>query len=145
MTTLPRTRTHPAASSPRTLTTAVLVAVTWIGGAVLVAAAHTWLDNLSVSGGAVATSASIAAIAFVYMRVCAPQATISHALGVGIAWLSLAIVTEMVVVTQTGAPWYGLLGSPERPLLRNCFLFVWIFAPAFFARNADADEERRSE
>ncbi|MGZ5473648.1 MAG: hypothetical protein ACXW28_03160 [Thermoanaerobaculia bacterium] len=116
------------------ITTALLIALTWIGAAVLVATAHTRVDRLSAAGGAVAVVASICAMAYVYMRLFARQADGSHALGVGVAWLALAIVTEMVVATQVGHGWYALLGSPEHPLLRSCFLFVWIFAPALFTR-----------
>jgi len=59
---------------------------------------------------------------------------VTHALGVGIAWLVLSMVVEMVVATCLGHGCSSLLGSPARPLLRNVFLFAWIFAPAVFAR-----------
>lgn len=43
-------------------------------------------------------------------------------------WLVLAIVAEMPMSAHLGRDWYGLLGSPDHPLLRNVFLFVWVFA-----------------
>lgn len=119
------------------VTTALLIVLSWIGAAVMVATAHTRVDRLSAAGGAVAVVASICAMAYVYMRLLARQADGTHALGVGVAWLALAIVTEMVVATRVGHGWYGLLGSPEHPLLRSCFLFAWIFAPALFARRPE--------
>jgi hypothetical protein len=64
----------------------------------------------------------------------AREAGITHALGVGIAWLVLSIATEIALTTRVGHGWFTLLGSPDRPLLRNVLLFVWIFAPALFAR-----------
>lgn len=80
-----------------------------------------------------ATSGSLAAIAVIfvaaygYTRVCARHAGISHALGVGTAWLALAISAEIGMTT------HALLGSPAHPLLRNLVLLAWVFAPACFA------------
>lgn len=72
--------------------------------------------------------------AYGYTRFCARHAGISHALGVGIAWLTLGISTELVMATRLGHEWDAVLGSPDLPLLRNVLFFVWIFAPAVFAR-----------
>jgi hypothetical protein len=105
-----------------------LVFLFWLAAAVLVAACHVELDPLSPSGSAVAIIAVIVGASWAYTRLCAPCAGVSHALGVGIAWLVLTIVTEM------GCGRYALLGAPNHPLLRNLFLFGWIFAPALFAR-----------
>jgi len=117
------------------LTTALRVLVCWLGSAALVAIAHATLDALSPGGSAVAVILSILGAAALYMRVFAPDADVTHALGVGIAWLVMTIVAEMITATLEGHGWYSLLGSPARPLLRNVFLFVWIFAPAIFARS----------
>jgi hypothetical protein len=68
-----------------------------------------------------------------YTRFCARQAGITHALGVGAAWLVLGITTELVMAARLAHDWSAVLGSPDRPLLRNVFFFVWIFAPALFA------------
>lgn len=109
----------------------------WLAAAALVALAHVKIDPLSVSGGAVLTIASILAVAWAYTRLCAPHCTMSNALGIGIVWLMLATLAEMIVTARIGHGWYALLGSPAHPLLRNVFLFVWVFAPACFARGEE--------
>ncbi|HET8775588.1 MAG TPA: hypothetical protein VFP80_17445 [Thermoanaerobaculia bacterium] len=117
----------------RTATRYGLVGVFWIAAAGLVVTCHAGLDARSPSGCAVATIAAIAGVAYAYTRLCAPNAGASHALGVGIAWLVLAIVAEIAISARVGHGWYSLIGTPDRPLLRNVFLFVWVFAPALFA------------
>jgi hypothetical protein len=133
--------THPAARFAETrhhvATTAGLVVVFWMAAAAAVTAAQTKLHPISSAGATVATIAAIVLAAWCYTRFCAQCAGISHALGVGIAWLALGIVTELVMVTRAGHGWYGVLGSPDRPLLRNVIFFVWTFAPAIFARRDD--------
>lgn len=135
------TITHPvarfAAVRHRRATTVILVALFWVAGAVLAATARTELDARAPVAGAVLALAGIAAAAWAYTRLCAWSAGFAHALDAGIAWLLLAIVTEVVVTRHLGHGWYALLGTPERPLLRNVFLFVWIFAPAAFARRQE--------
>ena len=74
--------------------------------------------------------------AFGYMRVAARDCDVSHALGVGIAWLVLSIAAEIALTSRTGHGWFLLLGAPAHPLLRNIDLFAWIYAPALFARHA---------
>jgi hypothetical protein len=121
------------------VTTAVLVFLFWLGASVLVATSHRRLDALSGPGSAIAAMSAIVAAAYAYTRSCARCAGLDHALGVGLAWLVLAIVTEIAVSSRLGHGWYALIGTPDRPLLRNIFLFVWIFAPALFAhRKTDA-------
>lgn len=133
--------THPAARFAETrhhlAMRAGLVVVFWSAAAAAVTAAQKRLQPVSPSGATVATIAAIVLAAWSYTRFCARYAGISHALGVGIAWLLLGIVTELVIATRIGHGWYGVLGSPDRPLLRNLFFFVWIFSPAMFAH---ADE-----
>lgn len=135
------TMIQPAASSVETrhhpIATALLVVLSWAASAIVVASAHIELDPVSPWGGAVATIAAIVIGAYGYTRFCARQADITYALGVGIAWLVLSIVTEITVTTRLGHGWYALIGTPDRPLLRNVFLFVWIFAPVLFARRED--------
>ena len=109
----------------------------WLAAAALVGAAHLEIDPLSIPGGAVLTLAAIFGAAWAYTRFCAPHCGISHALGVGIAWLVLAIVTEMAMTARLGHGWYALLGAPAHPLLRNVILFAWVFAPSFFARGEE--------
>ena len=86
--------------------------------------------------GPLATIVTIFVAACCYTRFCARNAGASHALGVGVAWLTLSIVTEIVT------PTHALLGSPDHPLLRNLTLFAWIFAPACFARREEAGYAR---
>ena len=118
------TITHPA----------VLVFLFWIAAAALVATSHGKVDARSAAGGAVAAIGSVVAVAWLYTRMCARTAGVSHALGVGVAWLMLAIVTEIAVTNRIGRGWYLLIGAPDHPLLRNVQLFVWIFAPVLFAQ-----------
>ena len=120
-------RSHP-------VTVAALVFLFWAAAGVLVVSVHEEIDARSASAGAAATIAAIAIAAWAYTRWCARNAGLSHALGVGIAWLTLAMAAEMAMTTRLGRDWYDLLGSADRPLLRNIYFFVWIFAPAVFAR-----------
>ena len=120
-------RHHPVRS-------ALLVFLLWIAAAVLVATCHIELDARSGSAGAAAAIASIVVVAYAYTRLCARGAGIDHALGVGIAWLLLAIVVEITITSRIGHGRYSLIGTPDHPLLRNIFLFVWVFAPAAFAQ-----------
>jgi hypothetical protein len=122
---------HPAV-------TAALVFLLWLAAAGLVVAARTVLDPLSPAGAAFAGTVAVVLTAYAYMRLCARWRGVGHALGVGVAWLMLAIVAEVAMTAVLDHEWCGLLGSPERPLLRNFFLFVWIFAPSLFSQS---DEE----
>ena len=122
----PDSRHHP-------LTAALLVVLFWLVAAALVGTAHEIIDPLSRWGSGAASIAAVFVCAYCYTRFCARYAGISHALGVGIAWLVLAIATEVAMTTHLGRGWYDLIGTPDRALLRNVLLFVWVFAPAFFA------------
>ncbi|HJQ38516.1 MAG TPA: hypothetical protein VKB93_15365 [Thermoanaerobaculia bacterium] len=119
-------------------TTAALIILFWVAAAGVAGAAHTILEPISPAAGAVVTIAAIVLAAYCYTRFCARHAGISHALGVGIAWLLLGITTELVMATHLHRGWFAVLGSPARPLLRNLFFFVWIFSPALFARREEA-------
>lgn len=112
----------------------------WLVAALAVAAAHTLLEPLSAPGCAAVTTVAILAAAYGYTRLFAPSAGLNHALGVGVAWLTMALVVEVVMTAQHGQGWHGLLGAPEHPLLRNVFLFLWVFAPALFAHRPPEDE-----
>ena len=116
----------------------ITIVLTWLTAAIVVATAHTRLDPLSAQGAAAVVIAVIALTAFVYMRMLARDASASHALAVGIAWLALSIVTEMAATRLLGHGWFALLGAPAHPLLRNVFPFVWIFTPVLFARHVEA-------
>jgi len=121
---------HPA-------TTAMLVLLFWLIAAVLVVAAHVEIDSRSPAAAAAVSIAALAATAYGYTRLAARNAGVTHALGVGIAWLVLSIGVEIALATRLGHGWFSLLGSPAHPLLRNVYLFVWIFAPAFFAEREE--------
>ncbi len=123
----------------RPATTAALVIIFWIAAAAVVGVVQTKLPSLSPAGAAIATIATILLAAFCYTRFCARRAGVPHALGVGIAWLVLGITTELVMAMRLGRGWYAVLGSPDRPLLRNVFFFVWIFGPALFAQREDVE------
>lgn len=129
MTTMPYPAT-PFAPVRRTL----VVLLFWTVAAALVAACHLGIEGRSPHAGAAAALVSVAAAACAYMRLYARDRGTSHALGVGVAWLTLAITAEAAISLRLGHGWYALLGSPAQPLLRNVFLFVWVFAPAVFAR-----------
>lgn len=137
------TMTRPAVSVAGTrfafAATAAFAALVWIIAALCVGGAHVAFDPLWPAFGAAVEIAVILLCAGGYMRFCAPRAGAGHALGVGIAWLTFGIITEIVVTMRLGHGWYAILGSPQRPLLRNVFLFVWIFAPALFARREELD------
>jgi hypothetical protein len=113
--------------------TAITAILFWTFAAAAIAGTHMALDRRSPAGAAATTIGALLITAFCYTRL-AGHDSITHALGVGITWLVLAIVTEMLMTTHLGHGWYALLGSPDRPLLRNVFLFAWIFAPALFAK-----------
>lgn len=112
------------------MTTAALVVLFWgIAAALVIAATRL---------GTAAEIAALIATAYAYSRFAGREAGISHCLGVGIAWLVLSIITELALSARAGHMWFTLLGSPDRPLLRNVLLFAWIFAPAIFARRETA-------
>jgi hypothetical protein len=125
------------------MTRSLTVVLAWLAAALLVAVAHARLDRLSMPGSAAAVIGSILVMAYVYMRVWTRHADMTHALAVGIAWLALAIAAEVVVTSRLGHGWFALLGSPAHPLLRSVFLFVWVFAPALFARGGQPAESSR--
>ena len=130
--------THPAArfgeTRPGIARTAAFVVVFWMAAAGAVIAAQKTLEPRYPTTATVATIAAIVLAAYGYTRFRACEAGVTHALGVGVAWLVLGIATELVMVTHVGHGWYAVLGSPDRPLLRNLFFFVWMFAPVLFAR-----------
>lgn len=132
--------THPARFAEtrhHIATTAGLVVVFWTAAAAAVTAAQTRLHPVSPAGATVATVAAIVLAAWCYTHFCAQCAGISHALGVGIAWLALGIVAELVMASHACHSCFAVLGSTDRPLLRNVIFFVWIFSPAIFARREE--------
>jgi hypothetical protein len=114
---------------PGTLSSVMLF---WAVAAALVV----WVDRTLVSpaAGVVAVkTAAIVLVGFAYMRLTAREATLDHALFVGVTWLVLTITAELLVTRHFGRSWFELLGSPDSAL-RNILMFAWIGAPALFAR-----------
>lgn len=111
----------------------------WIVAALLVSVEHVLLAHAPASLAAAAEALTIFGVAFLYMRFAAREATVDHALGAGVLWLLLAIVTELAMTSHLHHEWYSLLGSRAHPLIRNLILFVWIFAPVIFARRTGVE------
>jgi len=124
------------------LITAGFMTLFWGIAAVLVMLAHRNVDPLSPVAGAAATIAAILAAAYAYTRLTARSAGVTHALSVGITWLVLSILTELIIAARLRHGWFTLIGAPDNPLLRNVCLFVWIFAPALFARGDENHSTR---
>ena len=112
------------ATSSRRFAQAAFVVLFWIVAAIPVLAAPSEAVKLVAIVGA----------AFAYMRLAAREATLHHALTVGITWLLFDIVVELVAASVVGHGWYELIGSPAKPLLRDLQMVTWIIAPAIFAR-----------
>lgn len=90
--------------------------------------------TLASPGTAVAVkTAAIILVALAYMRLTARKATLDHALFVGVTWLLLSIIAELLLSRHLHRSWFDLLGSPDSAL-RNVLMFAWIGAPALFAR-----------
>jgi len=121
-------------SSLSTTSSALLM---WGAAAILAASVQTLVGPWSVGAGAVLTAAAVAVAAWGYGKLRGNRMTFSHALGLGVVWFVLAILTEMIVTTQLGHGWYGLLGSPEHPFVRNVLFLAWIFTPVVFAREEE--------
>jgi hypothetical protein len=121
----------------RPAVTATVVVLFWLIAAVFVVFAH-MIEPRSAAASALVTIGVLVATAFAYMRCFAGHCGVTHALGVGIAWLVLSIGVEIALATRLGHGWFSLLGSPSHPLLRNVILFVWIFAPSFFAQREES-------
>jgi hypothetical protein len=112
----------------------MLVVLYWMLAASLVVIARVEIEPKSPAASAVATIAALLVIAYAYTRQVAREAGITHALGVGSAWLALSITAEIILSTHAAHGSFTLLSSPDRPLLRNLLLFAWMFSPALFAR-----------
>ena len=116
----------------RLATTATLVVLFWAVAALLVASVHRTIDPISPGGNAMAKIGILILIAFAYIKLTAREATIDHALFVGLVWVVLTIAAEMTITTITGRGWFLLLGSPSNSALRYLMLFAWVSAPALF-------------
>jgi hypothetical protein len=112
-----------------------MIVATGISAAALACVSHLIVGRVSATSGEVAAMAGLFATAWLYMRLIKPEADVTHALAVGSTWLVVAVIAELVVTARLGRAWQGILGSPDHPLVRNLFLFLWIFAPALFVRS----------
>jgi hypothetical protein len=103
----------------------------WAMAAVLVL----WADRefSSPAAGVSVKTFAIVLVAFAYMRLTARKASLDHALFVGVTWLVLSIVAELLATRHFRRSWFELMGSPDSAL-RNILMFAWIGAPALFAR-----------
>lgn len=77
----------------------------------------------------------VVAVAFAYMRLAAPHASLDHAVLVGVVWLLLDIVAELSAAAVMRHGWYGLIGSPAQDRMRDLVMLAWLAAPAVFARS----------
>jgi hypothetical protein len=110
----------------------------WGVAVLLVLAAHQILDPISAVMCVVAKLFAIVAVAFGYMRFVTRDTTLNHALAVGVTWLALAIVAEVIVTMRGHHEWFQLVGPPTSAM-RNLLIFAWAFAPALFARGDSAE------
>jgi hypothetical protein len=116
------------------ITTATLVMLFWAVAAVLVTVAHQTINPISPIDAVLAKICAIGFAAFLYIKLTAREATINHALLVGIVWIVLSIAAEITATASGGRGWFALLGSPADPVLRDILLFVWVGAPTLFVR-----------
>jgi hypothetical protein len=105
----------------------------WAMAAGFVVMADQTFGPISPAASFAAKSAVIVIAGYGYMRWAGRKANITHALFVGIAWLLLDIIAELLISTTTGRSWFLLLGSPSFRYWRDALLFTWIAAPALFA------------
>src|SRR6266550_2206252 len=99
------------ASTPGKVARGTYVVVFWIAAALLILAAHQILDPISAVGAGAVKVIAIVGVAFAYMRRTAPEATLDHALSVGVAWLLFDIFAELLVARMVRHAWFELIGS----------------------------------
>ena len=116
------------------ITTATFVVLFWAVAALAVCGTHRVLDAASWQTSFAVKVGAIVVAGYAYIRFTARDATLHHGLGVGVMWLLFAIIAEVAIGAAGGTQWTVLLGAPSRPFLRNVMLFIWITAPALFAR-----------
>ena len=110
--------------------------VFWMAAASGVVIVRALLEGRSPGGSAMICALTIVVAAWLRSVACG-RGTAPFAMGVGIAWLLLSIAAELLMTLHLGRPWTALLGPPAHPLLRNLYLFAWIFAPPLFTRRDD--------
>ncbi|HEV7243042.1 MAG TPA: hypothetical protein VGQ36_27695 [Thermoanaerobaculia bacterium] len=107
----------------------------WALAAFLVFETHQLLAPIPALGVALGKIVVIVAVAWAYMRLASPAATLDHALLVGIVWFALGIGAEIAMTFNAHHAWFFLLGSPASSALRAVMLAAWVGTPALFARN----------
>lgn len=113
-----------------------MVVLFWIVAALIVAWAEGTVGRSWPAACVAVKTCVIVMVAFVYMRLTATEVSLDHALMVGITWLALAMVAEIMETRHLGHNWFELLGSPDSAL-RNVLMIAWIVAPALFARKGE--------
>lgn len=108
----------------------------WVLTAGAVATAHRFLESRSPGSCLVLSITAILLMAFAYMRLAAPEATLDQAVLVGLGWGLLAILAEVIDITSF-SPTYPLLGSPAHEAFRDLMVIAWLGAPALFARGRE--------
>ena len=119
------------------VTTAAFVVLFWGAAALAVVGVHEAFDATIWQLAFALKVGAIVLAGWGYVRLTASDATLHHGLGVGVIWLLLAILSEIVMWAAGHRHWTILLGEQARPLLRSLMLFIWITAPALFARRHD--------
>jgi hypothetical protein len=110
------------------------MAICWAIAAIVVMTVQEHFGTVSAAVCVGLKSAVIIFAAMVYMKLVEPHASLDHAILVGMIWLVLAMFFEIGEASRLGRGWYELLGPPSQPVPRDIVLFVWLAAPALFAR-----------
>ncbi len=105
----------------------------WVITAGAVAAAHRFLEPHSPVACLALSFLAIITMAFAYMRLVAREATIDQALFVGLGWVTLAILVEVIDVSRFSTT-YPLFGSPSHEVFRDLLVIAWLAAPVLFVR-----------
>ncbi|MEO8035700.1 MAG: hypothetical protein ABI837_14790 [Acidobacteriota bacterium] len=111
-----------------------LVVLFWAVAAALVMGVQEKIGPVSPIASVAVKVAVIVLAALAYIELTAHDATVDHAIVVGMAWLLLALMTEIGEATRLGHGWYELLGTPAHSVSRHIVIFTWLVAPALFAR-----------
>jgi hypothetical protein len=121
--------------------TLAMTVVFWALAALLVFEADRITTGFSATGVALIKGAVIAAIAWAFIRIVAPWATVNDAALVGLAWFAMGVAAEISMAATLGRGWFVLLGAPTSAVARAVLLMAWAGAPALFARHAlDGDQ-----
>jgi len=126
---------------------AVSAALGWTAAALAVFAvergAHGALKSLGAGGIALIEISLIVAAGAVYAWAVRGAAA-SFVVATGLAWLTLSIVADVVMGSESVDVGYRLLGDPTvvPEVLRDLIIVSWLAAPALFARGGAVTERR---